>query len=106
MSEDICPHCNLAFGIVRVRFGLTGARLLSACPNCGLAQADGLLGSTSAPKTPWPPEHLLTAEQSVLGTGIAELVAGRHHGSTGAAEAGPGAQESRRARRAGSIGNA
>ena len=40
MQEDICPHCNLPFRILSVRFGLTGARLVSTCPNCGLAQAD------------------------------------------------------------------
>jgi hypothetical protein len=87
MSDDICPHCNLAFRIVRVRFGLTGARLVSTCPNCALAHADSLLQVTAAPEPPWPPEHSSTAERLAFGISPGKQRPAR----TGVAEAGPGA---------------
>ena len=40
MPDDICPRCEAAFQIVRIRFGWTGARLLYACPKCEPDQSD------------------------------------------------------------------
>jgi hypothetical protein len=42
-NDDICPHCDVAFAIVRVRFRLTGTKLLFACPSCELTQVDARL---------------------------------------------------------------
>jgi hypothetical protein len=39
-NKDRCPNCEIGFSILRVRFSLTGTRLLSVCPNCALIQAD------------------------------------------------------------------
>jgi len=39
-SADHCPHCRHALEIVGVKFKLTGAAVISACPNCGIAIAE------------------------------------------------------------------
>jgi len=39
-STDHCPHCRHALEIVGVKFKLTGAAVISACPNCGMAIAE------------------------------------------------------------------
>jgi hypothetical protein len=39
-SADHCPHCRRALEIIAVKFKLTGAAIISACANCGMAVAD------------------------------------------------------------------
>jgi hypothetical protein len=37
---DHCPHCRHALEIIAVKFKLTGAAIISACANCGMAVAE------------------------------------------------------------------
>ncbi len=43
---DICPRCASALRIERVRFILTGAKLVLVCPDCAQSQ-DGSNGSAT-----------------------------------------------------------
>lgn len=40
-GPDKCIRCDSALQIVRVEFSLTGARLITLCPSCTIAKADG-----------------------------------------------------------------
>ncbi len=40
---DNCHRCGASLRIVRVKFSLTGARLITLCPDCALTKADGPL---------------------------------------------------------------
>jgi hypothetical protein len=52
LQPDHCPHCGTAFEIVSVKFRLTRAATLAACPNCAVAVAEDLRGAGF--KTPPP----------------------------------------------------
>jgi hypothetical protein len=45
LQPDHCPHCGTAFEIVSVKFRLTRAATLAACPNCAVAVAVDLRGA-------------------------------------------------------------
>jgi hypothetical protein len=50
-SADHCPHCRHALEIIAVKFKLTGAAIISACANCGMAMAEN--SNTRALKDRW-----------------------------------------------------
>ena len=50
-GPDKCFRCGSALQIVRVTFSLTGAHLVTLCPSCANAKADGSADVEADPPT-------------------------------------------------------
>jgi hypothetical protein len=48
--EDICPNCRDRFEILLVRFKLSGALVLTVCPNCARVSANKRARSEERPE--------------------------------------------------------
>lgn len=50
-GSDKCLRCDSALRIVSVKFGFTGARLVTLCPDCTLAKVDSSVDAEAEPAT-------------------------------------------------------